>query len=206
MNIFNKYKELPFQKRIQLTSRVSMIFNFIWAGIKVVIGIFIRFNFLWVSGIYTFCLGLSKQYFFRGIKKENINKLLIYKNMALCLMFASLFYMAYSYFEISNTNLSQFSKIAGITLALVSFLDIGFSIYNIFKVRKHKDLLVSGLKEISLASSLTSLVLTQSALLSFEISENLSIYNSFSGLLFGFISLIISILMLGKFHKILFDK
>jgi dihydroxyacetone kinase DhaKLM complex PTS-EIIA-like component DhaM len=90
----------------------------------------------------------------------------------------------------------------GITIATVTFYDIGYSIYAIRKNIKNNNEKNTLLMLVNLATALISLELTQSALLSFtQANVDNSLYNGIIGIVVGFCSLIIGMIIYFKKNK-----
>ncbi len=160
----------------------------------------ITFSFFFIiSALYSVGVGVAKIIYFKGLKKTNNNITIerqYYLRMGFVLMITSIIYITYMirlYFYPSNFN---YGEILAIAIAFISFLELGFSIRGLLKSNRNNDLLLSGLKSVNLASSLTSIVLTQVALLSFTMTNtNPSNYNALAGIVFGSVCILISIVM-----------
>ena len=203
-SLVSKYKNLPFNKRTDLHNKVTMIGNLIWAILKIVFAYFIKSIFVSLSGFYTIFIALSKTAYFDGKR----NRTSVYserkyvKRIAFGLLLAGISYLAYFTELFLKPKDSAYDLIFSITLATVAFCEVGFSILGIFKSKRSYDLLLTSLKFINLSSALSSIVLTQIALLSLNLTAQDSvIYNTITGMVVGFTTIIFSLLMfiMGKY-------
>lgn len=139
------------------------------------------------------------------ICKEDIKKETVYYCfMAIFLLAASLVYSLYMVRLFFISSGLVYGKIAGITVAAVSFTELFMAVRGLVKSNKLNDMLVSGLKIVNLSAALTALVLTQSALLSFTsgIEIAYSYVTAAFGLCVGLVSSLLSVLMLLKARRI----
>lgn len=190
-----KFKEERFHNLI------TMIFNFIWALLKIVFGLIKLSGFLCVSAIYTFCLGISKHMFFKGRKsvknnEDSVNQYYLF--IGIVIIVASICYLIYMvrlFFIPSNTT---YGMIPAIAIAAMAFTELYFAIYGLIKAGKKKDLLTEGLKAINLVSALSAIALTQTAILSFTMEGDMSKYNGIMGTIVGVISICLGIYIVIK--------
>lgn len=199
-----KYKNLPFNKRTDLNNKCTLILNLIWACLKLVFAYFIKSVFISLSAFYTIFIALSKTAYFDGKR----NRTTVYserkyvKRIAFGLILAGLSYLAYFSELFLRPQEKSYDLIFSITLATIAFCEVTFSIIGIFKSKKTKDLLLTSLKFINLSSALSSIVLTQIALLSLQLSLSDSvIYNTITGMTVGLATIIIAIYLIiaGKY-------
>lgn len=203
-NLIYKYKHLPFKKRTDLHNRITLISNLVWACFKLAFAIFVRSVFLSLSGFYTVFIGLAKAAYFDGRRHRTsvYSERKYVKRIAFSLVLAGVAYLAYFVELFWRPKETSYDLIFSIGLATVAFCEITFSIIGIFKSKRTKDLLLTSLKFINLSSAMSSLVLTQIALLSIELSVSQSvIYNTITGMLVGFATIIIALFMfvIGKY-------
>lgn len=195
--------ESYFSTRTNFYSTTSMIINFIWATGKFVFGILMRSYFLCVSGGYTFCIGLCKQVYLKGQKKnlDHINQIRYLNFIGIILMIASFFYTIYmSKLFIWPENSRNYGIILSITIATFSFTNLFFAIRGLIKIGGKNDFLLVGLKAVKLATAFSSIVLTQVCLLeacrTATDEINYSFYNAITGTVCGILCVVISILLL----------
>lgn len=200
-----KYKNLPFNKRTSLHNKITLILNIVWAVLKIVLAIFIKSVFISLSGFYTIFIALSKSAYFDGKRHRTTvySERKYVKRIAFGLVIAGFAYLAYFSELFLQPQDKTYDLIFSITLATIAFCEVAFSIIGIFKSRRTKDLLLTSLKFINLSSALSSIVLTQIALLSLELTASQSVvYNTITGMVVGFATLVFGILMfiLGKYR------
>ena len=148
------------------------------------------FSFI-ISSFYNLGIGLAKKKIY--FHKEN------YLSVGVFLILASLSFVAYSIWTILFHKITYYNLYTGITIATVTFYDIGYSIYGIVKSLKNNNRQNNLLMLVNLATALISLELTQSALLSFtQVSVDNSLYNGIIGIIVGISSLVIGIIILKK--------
>lgn len=187
-------------------ARISQLGNFIWAAVKLFLGVYNFSFFLIIGGIYTLAVGISKLIYVKGRKESNdetAKEKGYYLQMCGVLGAASLFYVAYMirYFIVPPTE--NYSDLFAISFAALAFTELTVAIVGLVKSNKQNDLLKSGLKSINLASALTALAFTQVAILSFAAEDiNSSFYNGISGVIMGSGCLIICLFMLIKYLMI----
>ena len=198
-NLILKYKNLSFNKRTDLNNKITLIGNLIWATMKFVFAIFIKSVFISLSGMYTIFIALAKTAYFDGRR----NRTSVYserkhvKRISFALILSGISYLAYFIELFKSPQQTSYDLIFSITLATIAFCEVTFSVIGIFKSKKTNDLLLTSLKYINLASALSSIVLTQIALLSLETTASQSaIYNTITGMIVGFATIVIAIFML----------
>lgn len=152
--------------------------------LKVVLFFWTKSYAFLISSFYNLCIGLAKREVYS--KKNN------YRLVGFFVMIASLCFVVYSIYVIIVHKIVAYNIYSGITIAAVTFYDIGYSIYGIGKSIKNRNEQNNILKLVNLATALISLELTQSALLSFtQINIDNSLYNGLLGLLVSMCSFFI---------------
>lgn len=194
--------ETYFDTRTNFYSTVSMIINFIWAFIKLTIGYITHSFFFCVSAGYTLCIGICKQIYLFGRKKELQPSLEIKYviNISIILFLASCLYTLYmSKLFIWPENHRNYGTILSISFATFAFVNFFISIRGLVKSRKKNDSLLLGLKMVKLATALTSIVLTQVCLLeacsSGESLVDNSFYDALTGTICGCLCTILAIIL-----------
>jgi len=155
-------------RSIHLTGATSS-FSLVIGVVKILTG-FVTFSvFTCINGCYTLGMALARHCALIGTikcsKKRSVN--FYYKLSVFVMITASLLYIAYSLWTIWHPKTVEYGKYMALAIATVTFTEIGMNIYGVIKYRKGNSPLMHILKTISLATSLISLVLTQSAILSF---------------------------------------
>ena len=147
-----------------------------------------------ISSLYNLGIGLARKNIYSN--KDNS------KNIGSFVIMASLCFIIYSIFSIIYHKNVNYDIYIAITIAAVTFYDIGYSIYGIIKSIKNNNKHNNLLMLINLATALISLELTQSAILSFtQVDIDNSLYNGIIGIIVGISSLIIGIIICFKKDK-----
>ena len=211
--IINKYFHLNFKEKANINSRFSLAGNAFVAVCKMVMGIFSTSIFLFISAFYSLGCAASKQTYFVGLAHSKIDKeqeSKYYLKIAIMLLFTDIIYIIYIIYMIRLffiPSVSHYPKIVGIALATISTLEMYFAISGLIKSKKRNELLLSGLKCVSLSTALLSIVLAQTAILSFTMPElDSSIYNAITGTSLGFVCIIIAIAMFFKYNRFVKSK
>lgn len=191
------YRCGDFITRNKTTCLLSMIGNGCIAVVKIILGTVMMSIFFVISGFYTIGIGMSKVIYYHGHSLPKEEKEVIYKHyvaMGIVLLVTSIIYILYMarLFFIEST--IPYTTIMGITLALISFVEVGMAIKGLVKSNKLHEPLLQGLKLINLSSGLIAMVLTQSALLSVsDISSRVvNTSNAIIGIIMGSISAVIA--------------
>lgn len=208
--IINKYFHLNFKEKANINSRFSLASNAFVAVCKMVMGIFSTSIFLFISAFYSLGCAASKQTYFVGLAHSKIDKeqeTKYYLKIAIMLLFTDIIYIIYMIRLFFIPSVSHYPKIVGIALATISTLEMYFAISGLIKSKKRNELLLSGLKCVSLSTALLSIVLAQTAILSFTMPEiDSSIYNAITGTSLGFVCIIIAIAMFFKYNRVVKNK
>ena len=202
MSITKRIKEYfkkPYVHKATFSNRISMTYNFVWAIIKLIGAYILSSVFISLSGFYTIFIGLAKMAYFDGRRnsKSFTDEKIYYKRIAFALLIAGLCYMFYflEFFNYDNSN-TYYDIIVGIVIALISCIEIFLSIRGLIKSKKTNDFLLTGLKFINLCGALSSVVLTQIAILSTQVGEkNFIFYNTVIGTVVGIATIAIAIYM-----------
>lgn len=184
-----------------LIIKVSMLYNIIWAICKIIFGAFTASYFFCISGASTLLFGFTKTIYLKNYNNEDADEKKAKSIIILImLIFSSLFFtifMARLFFIQED---KTYGTIMSITIATCSFTELGLSIYNFVKAQKTNDILLQSFKCCSLSQGLFAIVLTQIALLS-ATNTSASFFNALTGVIFGILSIIITILVLTKAIK-----
>ncbi len=209
MSLYQKFKSYikkPYVHKATFSNKISMTYNLIWAIIKLVGAYILSSIFISLSGFYTIFIGLAKMAYFDGRRnsKSFADEKIYYKRIAFALFTAGLLYLFYflEFFNYDRSN-TYYDIIVCIVIALISCLEIIFSVRGLIKSKKTNDFLLTGLKFINLCSALSSVVLTQIAILSIQVEESSSVfYNTLIGTIVGIATIGIAIYMFisSKYH------
>lgn len=159
--------------------------------VKIVLFLMTKSLMFVISSLYNLGIGLARREIY--FNKKN------YSLVGIFLIIASLFSIVYSYLIIVFHSVVNYNLYMGITIATITFYDIGYSIYGISKSIRNNNKQNNLLMLVNLAMALISLQLTQSALLSFtQIGVDNSLYNGIIGIVMGISSLVIGIIICFK--------
>lgn len=200
------YKNMSYKQKTTLHNKISMAGNFAWALIKLVLAGLISSYFLTLSGFYTMCIGLCKCSYFDGRRnaKNFIKEKKYYFQIACSIIVAGLIYLLYIFEIFLNTYEQSYALIISITFALVAFCEIFFSVRGLIKSWASKDPLLVGLKITNVCSALSSLVLTQIALLSVSVKvEDSILYNTLFGMIIGLITVALGVYLIFYYNYFL---
>ncbi len=188
MNLIKRYKSVPYKIKTSFLNRITMTINIVWASLKLIFAYMISSVFISLSGFYTIFIGLAKTAYFDGRRhsKKLHDEHKYYNRIAFAIFLAGITYLFYFVELFIHPKDTRYGLIVSITIAVVAFCEILFSCIGLFRSKKSNDLLLAGLKFINLSSALSSLVLTQIALLSLYYSSDVSIiYNMITGTIIG---------------------
>lgn len=204
-DLVKNFKNMPYKSKTSFTNKISMITNFIWAFIKLVLAGIVSSVFLSISGFYTMCTALAKTAYFDGrrLSKNQIQETKYFKRIAWTIFGGGLLYLFYILELFVSPKTQNYNMIVSIAIAAIAFSEIFFSIRGLIKSKKSNDLLLIGLKCINISSALSSIVLTQVAILSFSIpTGDAIVYNILTGITAGFFIILIALYMITKLYKL----
>ena len=182
------------KKKYQQIKPYTYLTNIIIFIAKIVLFFITKSLVFIISSLYNLGIGLAR----KKIYSNEAN----YKSIGSFVIMASLCFIIYSTWTIISHKIVNYSLYVGITIAAVTFYDIGYSIYGIIKSIKNNSRQNNLLMLVNLATALISLELTQSALLSFtQINVDNSLYNGIIGIVVGISSLVIGIIICFKKDK-----
>lgn len=163
---------------------------------KIAAGIFTLSLFLPINALYNLGIATTKYHFILGNDSDSENKLFYCKTMSKIMVFSSIIFIIYSITMFNKNYDFKYSKEVAILIATVTFFEIGINIKGFLSVKKNKNPLFPAIKLANISSSITGLVLVQTALMSFTYKGDLSFSVGVSGIFFGIISFFIGIYML----------
>lgn len=145
-------------------------FGFLLGLGKILAGALALSLFACMNGLCTLGMGTARYAALAGgLGKENaLAQYAAYRRAGLVMAVAGLFYVSYSLWSVFHPKTVAVGEIPAITIAAITFTEIGWNLRGMLLHRKRKAPLFHALKTISLGASLISLVLTQAALLSFS--------------------------------------
>ena len=119
------------------------------------------------------------------------------------LIAASLLYICYSVWSFFHPKEVSYHMYVALAIATFTFAEIGVNLYGMIANRKNRTPLLHAIKTINLAAALISLVLTQSALLSFAgDGRHDPAVNGLMGLLSGTCAVLLGIFMLWRIGRL----
>lgn len=171
---------------------------------KIISGILSLSVFVCVNGCYTLGMAIARYCAVVGSvrAKEEKSQYHYYWLSGIVMIFASLAYVSYSLWSIYHPKIVEFREITAITIATITFTEIGVNLSGVLKHRKSKTPLLHAFKTISLGTSLISLVLTQSAILSFESKSSNPAVNGILGTIMGGCATLLGVYMIWRINKI----
>ena len=160
--------------------------------------------FICVNGCYTLGMAAARYCALIGTvhAKEKHNEYFYYRVAGMIMITSSLLYIIYSIWSIYDPIQTEYGKITAITIATITFTEIGLNMRGVLKHRKSKYPMLHALKTIGLGTSLISLVLTQSAILSFTGDLQYPAINGFFGTVMGGLAALLGVYMIWRIGKI----
>lgn len=202
----NRYRSMTFENKTEFMLKFSIFSNASFAIGKIILSLF-QGVFFFVAGVLNIFIMMSKLECFLGIRnnnKEEFNK----RNtlIGLFLLFAGLQYAIYmARLIFSDVETMKYGMILGISIACISFVELGFAIKGIFDVQG-KGHYYRNIKIINLCSALTAIVLTEVAIMSFASNVDSRFIDGLFGVVVGFIIVLISIFVFVAPKVSLVDK
>lgn len=181
------YKNLSFEERTIFHARFSILFNFILASIKIVLGIAIYTVFL-VTAVLNIFMMLSRWECLQGVTKPH-KKSFLYRNtwIGVFLILAGVQYTIYMLFLLfKHFDTNPYSPVVGISIAFVSFIELGVAIKGVINAYG-KGHYYRNIKIINLCSAFTAMALTAIAITSFASSDSIDNMDCWVGLTVGIV-------------------
>jgi hypothetical protein len=175
--------------RIARFAKLSVLCNTALALGKIGMGVYSLSVFLCINGLYTLGLALARIISLRGYYKQEEHRAYFYTGITI--LVSALLYMLYCVKLLTDgQNNIQYTEIVALAIATVTFTEIGIAVHGVITARRSKKPFVEALKLTNFVSSLISLVLTQTAIMSFTYSGTGSItfYCGVSGIVFSALS------------------
>ena len=194
-------------RSLQITGAAATAGIFVAIG-KLTMGVLSLSFFTCANAFYSFGMIGAKSIALTGIRKAQ-NKKEQYQYCffsSVVLMATSMLYIIYSILLFFIPITSSYNKYVAISIATVTFVEIGLNIRGVIVTRHNHTLLIHAIKMINLSASLITLVLTQTALLSFANTEadivEISKANGFIGILMGTVATLIGAYMIFRVKKL----
>ena len=179
------------------------------AVVKLLLGLFSLSFFLCVNAFYSAAVGFAKFLAVRAYLKgdtELKSQFNTYAAVGAVVAGAGIIYVIYCLSFFLGGGGAVYTDIVGIAVAAFTFGEIIVSILGTVKMRKLHEPVLEALKRTNLAASFVSLVLTQTALLSFAAEGDMSLYNGVAGLVFGSLAALVGVLMIVRRRYVLSGK
>lgn len=189
--VIKKYKEKSYEERLIITATVTMSVSLIIAVGKALIGLFFDPVMLAV-GLFNLMLMIAKLSCIIGAKKGvKFKKRNTYT--AVFLFLGGILYILYMSAGLRHDMpTKEYSMTVAILIATIAFTEMGLAIYGLAKT-KEKGHDYRNIKIIAFVSALIAIMTAQIALLSFSSEEDMTVYNSFTGIGIGVITALLSI-------------
>lgn len=176
--------------------------DYMMAIIKLVLGIILHSSFMWIYAIFNICMGTARRFCVKNNHHEYRKQCQVYKHIAFLLILAGTVYSIYNMRLFFLDTFIPYHKILGISIAAFTFIECGFNIKEIIRVRKKHKPLEEAQAFLSLASICTCFPLTQMALTSLHRSNGVSVGNGITALIFGTMILFVGVYMCVRMHKL----
>ena len=169
--------------------------NAIIGAAKVLLGAIALSPFACVNGFYTLALVAARAGILRaGMAQDGGREARLCLWASWLLLVSSVLYIAYSGWAFHHPSAISVHKYVALGIATVTFVEIGVNIYGVVKMRRANDLAVRVLRAVNLASSLVSLVLTQSVLMSISSTgDHSQAWSGACGVFMGALAVAVSI-------------
>lgn len=177
----------------------ATIYAFVWSVGKILFGAFSGAYFFCVSGASSLLFAFVKKIYLHNCKNddqaEKRGKSITISILIICSGALFTFYMARLFFI---NDVKQYDLIWSITIATASFFELGISIFNLYRAKQSKDILLQSFRGCNVASSCYAIVLTQVALLSATNTSQAvaSFYNALTGVILGGVAVVIGVVLL----------
>lgn len=199
--LFVKFFEKGSVFRTQVITFVTMVYNFFWSIGKILFGIFWHGYIYVLSGGYTLLIGFSKRIFVKHHNKE-FNKETKSIIMGVLILISGCAFAVYTGTFLVWHQINTFGLIWSIFLAACSFVEMGIAIFNLSRVKKKNDIMLSALRCCNFVSAMFAIVITQVAILSATNQNDVSLFNACTGIVVGVAATFIGIYIIAKACKI----
>lgn len=171
---------------------------------KILSGLLSLSVFACMNGCYTLGMALARYCALAGLIQTDKKRSQYdyYRLSGIVMIIASLLYVAYSLWTIWHPKTVYYGEIMAITIAAITFAEIGMNVRGIIKYRKAKTPVLHCIKTISLGTSLISCVLTQAAIFSFKGNTQSLYANGILGSIMGGIAGLLGCFMVWRIGRI----
>lgn len=189
--LIKKYKLLPFEERLIITTAITMTTSALIAAGKILIGLFSDF-ILVVVGIFGVLLLAAKLQCVLGAKKKTGNFKARNSLIALFMLIAGLVYIFYmGRLLIIGGGSERYGTIKAIMTATIAFFEMGLAVYGLIKT-KNKGHYYRDIKIISFVSGMTAIMTAQIALTSLS-DKDTNFYNGITGVIIGVVTVLLAV-------------
>lgn len=194
-----------------LFAKASVLLNATLAIGKIIAGIFSLSLFLCVHALYNVGIALAKTVAVEGrnAKGESASGCEAREmDSCSCLMgwfvlASSIAYIVYSVRLFIGVSSVSYPKIIAIAIAAFSFTELGMSVHGLITSRWRRQPFVKAIKLINLATSLTSLALTQAAIMSFAYEGDAAYFVGLTGMVFGCCAAFVGLYLIFMMRRVL---
>ncbi|MBR2969627.1 MAG: hypothetical protein IKC49_01060 [Clostridia bacterium] len=200
-DLIKAFKRIPEEKKIVFFGKVNIIKNLLYFLFKIIVGIIFKSGLLIAIAIYNVLIGVVKANCTHGLKKnqDSIHDCNRYIQGGSIIAISSIFYILYAILQVVYPTNTKYTLVIAIIIALFSTINIVTSIVGAVRA-KGKTLLVKEYKLSSLATAFNGLVLTQIAILSVMVTNDMSQYNSIFSIIIGAFILILGLYLIIDGH------
>ena len=186
--MLNKVNEKLILFRKTITSANAIVGLF-----KIVLAIISKSLLLFIYSFYNVSMSIAKR---TSVREKQNHK---YENFYFCgiiVVISSISYILYSDYIYFNGSNSKYNLYVSIGIATLAFYHITMAIIGLVNSKRRKNLQTKTINLTNLASAFISMSMTQTALLSSKVNEDMSKYNAIGGIAFGILALIVGIYMI----------
>lgn len=183
---------------IQTVKSKSHFAGFLMGAGKMAMAVISHSWLLFIHAIYSLIKASAKHY----ALKERVGHYDTMFYSGLLVIAASAVYLAYSIYIFFLGSTAYYPMYIAIGIAAITTYELIVAIYGLKKAKKQKNVRDETVKYISLASALISVSLTQTAILSFKNENDMSKAYAIGDAVFGFLALLVGILMLFRANKL----
>lgn len=175
---------MTFEEWSRLVSRYTMPVNFLWALLKITLGLFLASGHLMVGGLYSCVLGFAKMAYLLGCARPARERPRFGIGIGALIALSGLLYAVYMGGMLALPRAFQYGPVVSLLVILLCALDLFFAVRGVLRTRRAGDGLFLALRCVNLASSLPAIVLIRIALTSWG-ARDTSLTNAGLGILMG---------------------
>ncbi len=192
MKVIKKIFGVPYEKRLIVSSSVTLVISLLIAVGKILIGAFSDVTMCAV-GVFNVLLMSAKSNCILGAIK-NDGKFKRHNTFTAVFLFLSgAVYLTYMAVVLSlSLPDKRYDMWQAVTIAAIAFTELGVAIYGLIKTRRRGHY-YRNIKIISLVSALVALMTAQTAILSFTSTVNYTVPNCASGIALGGVTMLLAV-------------